>query len=30
MGILLYGIPWFLLMLIWEYFLGGSCGITGR
>jgi hypothetical protein len=24
MGILLYGVPWFLLMLIWEYFLGGT------
>ena len=24
MGILLYGVPWFLLILIWEYFLGGT------
>jgi hypothetical protein len=24
MGILLYGLPLFVLMLIWEYFLGGT------
>ncbi len=24
MVILLYGVPWFLLMLIWEYFPGGT------